>query len=219
MAAPNLYPLFGRCACNTVQYQIDRPPMFIQACHCTCCQRETGSAFVINAIIESSNVHVTSSTQPVDVKTPCASGDSQRIQRCPICCVALWSYYPQAGPVLAILRIATLDKVKDSKFALKPAAHIFTSTRQPWLDLGREIPQFEELYDRRVVWPESSRQRFEKVMPMIEEYRAGKQLTTPVTPEEKETSSSQRLSSLSAAVQATTKEPPFKGCCNYMTMR
>src|SRR5216117_2499908 len=46
--------LKGRCACGKVRYRLLAEPMRVHCCHCTDCQRHTGSAFVLNAIIETS---------------------------------------------------------------------------------------------------------------------------------------------------------------------
>jgi hypothetical protein len=48
--------LEGGCACGAVRYWLASGPMFVHCCHCTSCQTETGSAFAINALIESDRV-------------------------------------------------------------------------------------------------------------------------------------------------------------------
>jgi len=48
--------LEGGCACAAVRYRLASPPMFVHCCHCRDCQRQTGSAFVINALIETSRI-------------------------------------------------------------------------------------------------------------------------------------------------------------------
>src|SRR6185437_1091375 len=98
----------GRCTCAGVRYRLEDPPMIVHCCHCTWCQRETGSAFVLNAVIESSRVTLLSGA-PEPVLTPSASGRGQKIMRCPQCKVALWSHYPQAGDRIAFVRVGTLD--------------------------------------------------------------------------------------------------------------
>ena len=70
--------------------------MYVHCCHCTWCQRETGSAFVINAMIEADRVEVLKG-EPEIILTPSASGKGQKITRCPACKVALWSNYAGAG--------------------------------------------------------------------------------------------------------------------------
>jgi len=46
----------GRCTCGQLQYRVRAEPMFVHCCHCTWCQRETGSAFVLNALVETEHL-------------------------------------------------------------------------------------------------------------------------------------------------------------------
>ena len=46
----------GGCACGAVRYRMTSPPMFVHCCHCHDCQRQTGTAFVLNALIEADRV-------------------------------------------------------------------------------------------------------------------------------------------------------------------
>ena len=137
----------GGCDCGGVRYRMTAAPMIVHCCHCRWCQRETGSGFVINAIVETSALDVTGETVMVD--TPSASGRGQKIARCPKCHVALWSHYPQAGPALAFVRAGTLDDPS----AVTPDVHIFTSTKLPWVTLPQDAKIFAEFYDVPKVWP------------------------------------------------------------------
>jgi hypothetical protein len=136
----------GGCDCGAVRYRMNAEPMIVHCCHCRWCQRETGSGFVINAIVETSNLDVTGGTIMVD--TPSASGNGQKIVRCPKCHVALWSHYGQAGTALAFVRAGTLDHPS----SVTPDVHIFTSTKLPWIDLPGGAQVFAEFYDVRTVW-------------------------------------------------------------------
>ena len=73
----------GGCDCGGVRYRMNVEPIIVGCCHCRWCQRETGSAFVINAMVETSNLDITGET--VMVQTPSASGNGQKIARCPKC--------------------------------------------------------------------------------------------------------------------------------------
>lgn len=139
----------GGCACATVRYHLSAPPLFTHCCHCTWCQRETGSAFVLNALIEARHVHLARG-MPVAVDTPSASGAGQRIYRCPDCQVALWSVYSGAGPKFLFLRAGTMDD------PVAPDIHIFTSTKAPWVTLADGKPVYAEYYDRDAAWPPAS---------------------------------------------------------------
>lgn len=129
--------------------------MFVHCCHCTWCQRESGSAFAVNALIESSEVVVTSGN-PQTIDTPSASGNGQRIVRCEKCQVAIWSFYSAAEDAVVFLRVGTLDK----PHPVAPDIHIFTSTKLDWVELADGKPVMEEYYRRSEYWPEDSVARY-----------------------------------------------------------
>jgi hypothetical protein len=143
----------GGCTCRAVRYHMRAAPMIVHCCHCRWCQRETGSAFVINAIVETDNLEVTGETVMVD--TPSASGKGQKIVRCPKCHVALWSHYTQAGQALAFVRAGTLD----DPGAARPDVHIYTSTKLPWVRLPDGAKIFAEFYEVPKVWSAEARAR------------------------------------------------------------
>jgi len=144
----------GGCDCRTVRYRLASAPLFVNCCHCRWCQRETGSAFAINAMIETERIELVGS-RPAIVHTPSASGQGQRIARCPVCRIALWSHYGGSGDIVAFLRAGTLDDPD----ACPPDAHIFTASKQPWVVLPAGTPAFREYYDRDELWPAASLER------------------------------------------------------------
>ena len=145
--------LEGGCACRAVRYRLGGAPMFVNCCHCRDCQRQTGSAFVINALIETDRIHLLSGA-PVPVAVPTDSGRPHDIHRCPACQAALWSDYGRR-PALRFLRVGTLD----DPGALRPDAHIFTRSKLPWVVLPAEVPAFEVFYDMKSLWPAASLER------------------------------------------------------------
>ena len=149
----------GRCSCGAVKFRMTETPLFVHACHCSWCQRESGSAFALNAMIEMAYVQLTQG-QPVEVDTPSDSGKGQIILRCPSCHVALWSHYSGAGRKVAFVRVGTLE----DPARYPPDIHIFTSTKQPWLALDDRVPVVAEYYDRRKYWPEASLKRRDKML-------------------------------------------------------
>ena len=100
--------LEGGCTCGKLRYRLIRSPMVVHCCHCRWCQRETGTAFALNAMIETDNVKLLSG-DPEQVDTPSNSGKGQKIIRCPSCHVAVWSHYAGAGDLLSFVRVGTLD--------------------------------------------------------------------------------------------------------------
>lgn len=149
----------GGCACGVVRYRLIRRPLFVHGCHCRQCQRETGSAFVMNALIEAEAVELTRG-EPRDVPTPTASGRGQRICRCPECQVAVWSVYAGAGPLFRFVRVGTLDDPD----ACPPDIHIFTESKQPWVVLPEGVVAVPEYYDREAHWPADSLARLASVL-------------------------------------------------------
>lgn len=144
----------GGCACGSVRYRVTSEPLFVHCCHCTWCQRETGSAFVINALVEADRVALVKGL-PGAVETPSASGRGQKITRCPVCWIALWSNYAGAGEAIRFVRVGTLDEPG----RLPPDIHIFTSSKQPWVVLPDDVPTMPGYYDREGHWPAPSLDR------------------------------------------------------------
>jgi hypothetical protein len=154
MSSPEPFPLEGGCTCRAVRYRMLTRPLFVHCCHCRWCQRETGSAFALNALIETDRVVVLQGELDV-VNTPSASGKGQRIVRCNTCRVALWSHYAGAGEAIRFVRVGTLDAPEH----LPPDIHIYTSSKQPWVILPPGAPALPEYYDRKVYWPKESLER------------------------------------------------------------
>ena len=147
----------GGCACGAVRYRLASDPLFIHCCHCLNCQRQTGSAFVINLLIEADRVELLAGDpQPVDV--PRDDGSAQRIFRCPTCQVAVFSQY--TSPEFRYVRGGTLD----DPAAVAPDVHIFTRSKLPWVTLPDSVPAFEVYYDAQNLWPAASLDRLEAHM-------------------------------------------------------
>lgn len=154
MATKAKFPVEGGCACRFVRYRMMSKPLFVHCCHCTWCQRETGSAFVLNAMIETERVKILGRA-PEMIVTPSASGKGQKVMRCPKCQVAVWSHYSGAGLKAAFVRVGTLDHPE----LCPPDIHIFTSTKQPWVTLSGEVPIRKGYYEREKFWPADSLKR------------------------------------------------------------
>jgi len=128
--------------------------MFVHCCHCRWCQRETGTAFALNALIESERVSLIAG-EPERVDTPSNSGKGQVISRCPGCHIALWSNYGGLGDLVRFIRVGTL--LEPDHFP--PDVHIFTSSKQPWVVLPPGAAVFPEYYDAKQAWPPASLER------------------------------------------------------------
>jgi hypothetical protein len=149
--------LEGGCACGSVRYRLTSDPLITHCCHCLNCQRQTGSAFVINLMIEADRVELLGGEpQPVDV--PRDDGSAQRIFRCPTCQVAVFSEYTY--PELWFVRAGTLDRPS----AVTPDVHIFTKSKLSWIALPDSAPAFEVYYERDAVWPAASLERLDAIV-------------------------------------------------------
>lgn len=144
----------GGCTCRAIRYRMISEPMFVHCCHCRWCQRETGTAFALNAMIEADRVEVIFG-EPEVTNTPSLSGKGQKITRCPACRVALWSNYSGAGDAIRFVRVGTLDN--PDRFP--PDIHIFTASKQPWVVIPEREAAVEEYYQRSKYWPEASIER------------------------------------------------------------
>jgi hypothetical protein len=144
--------LEGGCACGVLRYRLTSEPLFTHCCHCLNCQRQTGSAFVINVLIEADRVELLAGEpQPVDV--PRSGGKKQRIFRCPSCQVAVFSRYTRAG--IRFVRAGTLDDPS----SVAPDVHIYTRSKLSWVMLPDGVPAFTTYYDTKKLWPAASLER------------------------------------------------------------
>jgi hypothetical protein len=149
-------PREGGCSCGAVRYRLMSDPLFVHCCHCLNCQRQTGSAFVINVLIEADRVELLAG-EPQRVDVPRDRG-KQKIWRCPTCQVAVFSQY--TSPRVRFVRGGTLD----DPTAVAPDVHIFTRSKLPWVVLPDSAPAFAVYYDTRKLWPAASLERLDALM-------------------------------------------------------
>jgi hypothetical protein len=142
----------GGCACGAVRYRLTSAPMFVNCCHCLDCQKQTGGAFAINAVIELDRIEMLAG-EPTPIRMPTDSGRIHDVYRCEACQVALWSDY--GGRPTRFVRVATLD----TPHAVAPDAHIFTRSKVPWVALPASQPAFDVFYDLKAQWPADSLDR------------------------------------------------------------
>jgi hypothetical protein len=132
--------------------------MVVHCCHCSWCQRQNGSAFAVNALIETDRVDLLQG-EVTEVLVPSPSGAKQKICRCPKCQVAVWSNYlvmgRGIGAAVRFIRVGTLDDPS----GLPPDVHIYTSSKQPWVVLPPDAVAVDEYYVTEEVWSEESLER------------------------------------------------------------
>jgi hypothetical protein len=140
-----------------VRYRLTSEPLFVHCCHCLSCQRQTGSAFVVNAMIEADRVQLLQGT-PVEVSVPRDDGTRQRILRCPSCQIAVWSFYTR--PQVCFVRAGTLDVPS----SVAPDVHIFVRSKLPWVVLPPGVPAFDVFYDLKALWPAAAQERLQAAL-------------------------------------------------------
>ncbi|CAM8756009.1 CENP-V/GFA domain-containing protein [Burkholderia pseudomallei] len=141
----------GGCTCGAVRYRMTSRPLIVHCCHCRWCQRETGTAFALNALIESDRLLLLRGEVDI-VDTPSNSGKGQKIARCPRCRIAVWSHYAGGGGAVSFVRVGTLDAPE----RLSPDIHIFTSSKQPWVILPPAARAVPEYYSSDEIWSAES---------------------------------------------------------------
>ena len=144
--------LEGGCACGEVRYRLGSEPLIVHCCHCLNCQRQTGSAFVINILIEADRVELLAG-EPRPVPVPRDDGSTQEVWRCPRCQVALFSHYGRRD--VRFVRAGTLDEPA----AVEPDVHIYTRSKLSWVTLPDSVPAFDVYYDMKELWPAESLER------------------------------------------------------------
>jgi len=147
----------GGCSCGAVRYRLSSEPMFVHCCHCLNCQRQTGSAFVVNLLIEADRVEQLAGA-PEAVAVPRDDGTAQKIYRCPECRVAVYSEY--GSPAILFVRAGTLDDPSQ----ITPDVHIYTRSKVGWVALPDSAPAFDVYYDSKQLWPAASLDRLRAAM-------------------------------------------------------
>jgi hypothetical protein len=127
----------GKCRCGACSYEItidDLPRVY--ACHCHVCQRASGSAFSLQALVEESRLAVAGPVVVHEITTE----DRTSVQRfCGTCRSRIYNTNTRR-PGIAVVRAGTLDRSEE----LNCVAHIFTAYRQAWVIIPADVPSWEE---------------------------------------------------------------------------
>ncbi len=134
----------GSCLCGAISFEITKFEPPLGHCHCKMCQKFHGAAFSTFGEVKLENLHWTTGQQ--NLKSYTAPNRTIR-QFCSTCGSSLLfcsSYNLTSGTIE--LAISTLDDAKD----LKPDAHIYTSSKAPWMTIEDGLPQYKEFRDNRL---------------------------------------------------------------------
>jgi hypothetical protein len=130
-------PQTGGCQCGAVRYEITQTPIIVYTCHCTDCQRMTSSAFSLGCVLPDGAFRLVQG-EPKGVQRTTGSGRVSTRWVCPECGVWVCTA-PRPGSTVRNVRGGTLD---DTSW-LRPTAHIWTRSKQPWLPIPEGDRKFE----------------------------------------------------------------------------
>ncbi len=125
----------GGCLCGGVRYVLHRPPGRTALCHCTHCQKQSGSAFSVNIVVATADLSVQGALA-VYVDTA-DSGRKLERQFCASCGSPIFSR-PVDSPDVSYLKAGTLDDTA----IVRPGAQVWVGSAQPWLPLDEALPMF-----------------------------------------------------------------------------
>ena len=127
----------GGCLCGEIRYVLKGEPLTLYACHCADCQRRTGTAFAMCLVVNRASLEVTKGT-PAMFAVKMDDGRTKTGQVCTKCNTRLWGD-PVKAPGISIVQPGTLD---DASW-LRPVAHIWTRSAQPWFQFPRDATLIE----------------------------------------------------------------------------
>lgn len=126
----------GRCLCGEVSFEVTADPLFAGYCHCSDCQKSSGTGHTCVTAFPRAAVTVHGKTTTYAVEAH--SGDTMTRHFCPRCGGRLFAQSSRMPEIFAI----TATAFDDSSF-FEPKASMFASRRQAWDHLAEGIPAFE----------------------------------------------------------------------------
>jgi len=125
-------PLTGGCLCGAVRYEIDEPLVSASYCHCTRCQRRTGTGASAQARIVPGSLRVIAGEELVSEWVP-DEGFAKCF--CSACGSALWSRHPTSGAMS--VRLGTFD----GDPGIRPQFHTWVDSKAPWDEITDRLPR------------------------------------------------------------------------------
>ena len=130
-------PYEGGCHCGGVRYSFSDKPDLTFYCHCSDCQKTTGSPFSVELMVSSKSFHAEGKMSTYSVKGD--SGSPVHRWFCPQCGSGVY-LEGEADPGYVFIKVGTLD---DASW-VEPGMHIYSSAKQPWIDVNDELPRYEK---------------------------------------------------------------------------
>jgi len=130
--------LTGGCQCGGIRYEATGAPLQVVACHCTACQRQSGSAFGMSMVVRQQDFRITRG----EVKTYASKSDAGRAKLgafCPDCGTRIY-HQSELRQGNVSIKAGTLDDTS----TLTPDIHIWTASKQPWDTIPRDVEAHEK---------------------------------------------------------------------------
>lgn len=129
--------LTGGCACGAVRYKVTDEPLIVLVCHCTDCQTLSGSAFGLSMVLHKKDIVLSKG----NTATNKFSTSHNRMHRhhCQQCGTALWFSSPEYADIVAV-KPGSLDDTS----GLRPVAHVWFRSAQPWLKIADGLPVYQQ---------------------------------------------------------------------------
>jgi hypothetical protein len=129
--------LTGGCQCGTIRYEITGTPNALVVCHCTDCQRQSGSAFGMTLPVNEVDFRMTKGEVKTYASTS-AAGRGKLGAFCPDCGTRIY-HKPEWRKGTVSVKPGTLD---DTSW-LKPEMHLWTSSKQGWVTIPEGVKTFD----------------------------------------------------------------------------
>jgi hypothetical protein len=130
-------PLTGGCLCGGVHFRVDAPLVVATYCHCTRCQRRTGTAASAQARIQPGSLTVTQGEELIRTYAP---SDGFPKLFCGACGSALWSRSPDDPDIISV-RLGAFD----GDPGIRPSLRQFVAYAASWEDIPDDgLPRYAE---------------------------------------------------------------------------
>jgi hypothetical protein len=130
-------PLTGGCLCGSVRFEVDAPLVSASWCHCTRCQRRTGTPASAQARVEPGSLRVVSGEEQLREYRP---DDGAPKVFCGLCGSGLWSRSPDDAGVVAV-RLGAFD----GDPGIRPSFRQFVAYAAAWEPIPDDgLPRYPE---------------------------------------------------------------------------
>ena len=129
--------LTGGCLCGAVRFEVTEPLVSAGYCHCTRCQRRTGTAASAQARIVPGSLRILSGNELIRAYEP---PDGFAKHFCSACGSALWSR-SREDPEIVSVRLGAFD----GDPGIRPSARTFVAYAAPWEPIPDDgLPRYPE---------------------------------------------------------------------------